>query len=135
DVEDRQVTSKRFATTPENPTGLRCALPAPPPSTAFARDSTPGVYTYPTAVNNLIRGNALVEIGPLGRSALGFVFAAVTSAATLTFPLLAAVPAYLAAALLWTFGAARLHLFAAGTAADRASTRGHRQPWCNGRLP
>src|SRR5215472_8481851 len=108
DVEDRQVTSKRFATTPENPTGLRCALPAPPPSTAFARDSTPGVYTHPTAVNNLIRGNALVEIGPLGRGAIAFVFAAITAAATLTFPLLAAVPAYLAAALLWTFGAAQI---------------------------
>jgi adenylate cyclase len=60
DVEDRQVTSKRFATSPENPTGLRCALPAPPPSTVYARDSTPGVYTHATAVNNLIRGDALV---------------------------------------------------------------------------
>src|SRR5262252_6981274 len=28
DVEDRQVTSKRFATSPENPTALRCALRA-----------------------------------------------------------------------------------------------------------
>src|SRR5947207_15982115 len=27
DVEDRQVTSKRFATAPENPVGPRCALP------------------------------------------------------------------------------------------------------------
>src|SRR6516225_193635 len=58
DVEDRQVTSKRFATSPENPTGLRCALLAPPPTTPFARDSTPGVYTHATAVNNLMRGDA-----------------------------------------------------------------------------
>src|SRR5262252_3871485 len=50
DVDDRQVTSKRFATSPENPTALRCALPAPPPTTVFARDSTPGVYTHATAV-------------------------------------------------------------------------------------
>ncbi len=28
DVEDRQVTSKRFATAPENPVGPRCALPS-----------------------------------------------------------------------------------------------------------
>ncbi|MGE5366422.1 MAG: CHASE2 domain-containing protein [Betaproteobacteria bacterium] len=105
DVEDRQVTSKRFATSPESPTGLRCALPAPPPSTAFARDSTPGVYTHATAVNNLLRGDALVELGTMGRGAIAFAFAAIIAAATLTLPLLAAVPAYLAAALVWTFGA------------------------------
>jgi adenylate cyclase len=105
DVEDRQVTSKRFATSPENPTGLRCALPAPPPSTVFARDSIPGVYTHATAVNNLIRGDALVELGAIGRGAIAFSFAAITAAATLLLPLFAAVPAFLAAASLWTFGA------------------------------
>ncbi|MFZ0146849.1 MAG: adenylate/guanylate cyclase domain-containing protein, partial [Xanthobacteraceae bacterium] len=105
DVEDGQVTSKRFATSPENPTGLRCALPAPPPSTIYARDSTPGAYTHATAVNNLIRGDALVELGAIGRGAIVFAFAAITAAATLTLPLFAAVPAYLAAAVLWTFGA------------------------------
>ena len=40
DVEDRQVTSKRFATAPENSTGPRCALPAPKAATFFTRDST-----------------------------------------------------------------------------------------------
>jgi adenylate cyclase len=105
DVEDRQVTSKRFATSPENPTGLRCALPAPPPSTVFARDSTPGVYTHATAINNLLRGDALVELGTVARGAIAFGFAAVVAAATLTLPLLAAVPAYLVAALAWGFGA------------------------------
>ena len=105
DVEDRQVTSKRFATSPENPTGLRCALPASPPTTVFARDSTPGVYTHATAVNNLMRGDALVELGAIGRDAIVFAFAAIVAAATLTLPLFAAVPAYLAAAVAWTFGA------------------------------
>jgi adenylate cyclase len=105
DVEDRQVTSKRFATSPENPTGLRCALPARPPSTVFARDSTPGVYTHATATNNLIRGDALIELGPIGRGAIAFVFAAIIAVTAMMLPLFAAVPAYLAAALLWTFGA------------------------------
>jgi len=105
DVEDRQVTSKRFATSPENPTARRCALPVPAPSTAFARDSTPGVYTHATAVNNLIRGDALVELGTIARGAIAFAFAAIVAAATLTLPLLAAAPAYLTAALLWTLGA------------------------------
>jgi class 3 adenylate cyclase len=105
DVEDRQVTSKRFATAPENPTGLRC-VPAPPrSSTVFARDSIAGVYTHATAVNNLIRGEALAEIGQLGRGVIAFAFAATTAAATLTLPLFAAVPAYLAATVLWTFAA------------------------------
>jgi class 3 adenylate cyclase len=105
DVEDRQVTSRRFATSPENPTGRRCAVPAPPPSTIFARDSTPGVYTHATAVNNLLRGDALVELGAIGRDAIVLAFAATVAAATLMLPLFAAVPAYLAAAVLWTFDA------------------------------
>jgi len=105
DVEDRQVTSQRFATSPENPTALRCALPAPPPTTVFARDSTPGVYTHATAVNNLMRGDALVELGAISRDAIVFAFAAIVAAATLTLPLFGAVPAYLAAAVAWTFGA------------------------------
>ena len=105
DVEDRQVTSKRFATTPENPSSVRCVLPQPPPSTVFARDSTPGVYTHATAVNNLMRGDALVEVGRLGRGAIALAFAAITAAATLILPLFAAVPAYLAAVLVWTVGA------------------------------
>ena len=105
DVEDRQVTSKRFATSPENPTSQRCALPVPPPSTVFSRDSTPGVYTHATAVNNLIRGDALVELGTIGLGAIAFAFAAIVAVATLTLPLLAAVLAYLAAAVLWTSGA------------------------------
>ena len=66
----RQVTSKRFATAPENNNGPRCALPPPPPSTVFARDSTPGVYTHATAVNNLIAGDALIELGQVGRGAI-----------------------------------------------------------------
>jgi class 3 adenylate cyclase/CHASE2 domain-containing sensor protein len=105
DVEDRQVTSKRFATTPENPNSSHCVLPQPPPSTVFARDSTPGVYTHATAVNNLLRGDALIEIGRLGGAAIAFVFAAIVAVATLTLPLFAAVPAYLAAAALWTVAA------------------------------
>jgi class 3 adenylate cyclase/CHASE2 domain-containing sensor protein len=105
DVEDRQITSKRFATTPENPNSPHCVLPQPPPSTIFARDSTPGVYTHATAVNNLIRGDALIEVGRVGAAAIAFAFAALTAAITLTVPLMAAVSAYLAAAVLWTVAA------------------------------
>jgi class 3 adenylate cyclase len=105
DVEDRQVTSKRFATAPENAFGPRCALPRPPPSTVFARDSTPGVYTHATAVNNLLQGDALIEFGQIGRGLISFALAALAAAAVLTLPLIAAVLAGLLSGATWTAGA------------------------------
>jgi class 3 adenylate cyclase len=105
DVEDRQVTSKRFATAPENAFAPRCALPRPPPSTVFARDSTPGVYTHATAVNNLLQGAALIEFGPIGRGLISFALAALAAAAVLTLPLIAAVLACLFLGAMWTAGA------------------------------
>ena len=105
DVEDRQVTSKRFATAPENPVGPRCALATPPPSTAFARDSIPGVYTHATAVNNLIRREALIELGAPGRGLISVALAGLAAAAILTLPLLPALFVAIAAAALWIAGA------------------------------
>jgi adenylate cyclase len=105
DVEDRQVTSKRFATAPENPAGPRCALLPPPPSTVFARDSIPGVYTHATAVNNLIRGDALIELGRLGRVVISIALAALTAGAVMALPLFGAVLVYVVAAGVWTSGA------------------------------
>jgi adenylate cyclase len=101
DVEDRQVTSKRFATAPENPVGPRCVLPTPPPSTAFVRDSIAGVYSHATAVNNLIRRDGLIELGSLGRGLISAALAALTAGAMLTLPLLAGVAAAVLAAVLW----------------------------------
>jgi class 3 adenylate cyclase len=105
DVEDRQVTSKRFATAPENPVGPRCALPAPPPSTVFARDSIPGVYTHATAVNNLIRGDALIELGRLGRVVISIALAMLTAGAVMALPLFSAALVYIVAVGVWTSGA------------------------------
>src|SRR5437588_1554242 len=105
DVEDRQVTSKRFATAPENPVGPRCALPAPPPSTVFVRDSIPGVYTHATAVNNLIRGDALIELSRLGRVVISIALAMLTAGAVMALPLFSAALVYIVAAGVWTSGA------------------------------
>jgi adenylate cyclase len=105
DVEDRQVTSKRFATAPENVSGPRCALAPPAPSTAFARDSTPGVYTHATAVNNLIAGDALIELGRFGHGLMSVALAVLMAAAMLTLPLLAGLVACAAVAGLWLAGA------------------------------
>lgn len=64
DVEDRRLTSKRLATTPD---GLnapdRCALqPIKLNRLDLARDSIPGVYIHATAINNLIDGTLLREL-------------------------------------------------------------------------
>src|SRR5258705_13469980 len=62
DIEDRKVTSKRFSTGLEGSNALRCALPKPGASAKFERDSIAGVYIHATAVNNLMRGDTLIEL-------------------------------------------------------------------------
>ena len=105
DVEDRQITSKRYATAPENTNGPRCALPTPPPSARFNRESIAGMYIHATAVNNLIDRDALTELSRSGRGLIGVGFAAVAAVAVLELPLVGAILAILAAAAVWTIGA------------------------------
>ncbi len=74
DVEDRKLTSKRLITAPDAPsTGVRCAHQ--PMSGLFrgdlVRDTIPGVYILATAVDNLLRRDALGEFSPLAET--GFV--------------------------------------------------------------
>jgi adenylate cyclase len=65
DAEDRRLTSKRFATAPEGERISRCTTETRPVTTSFRRSSIAGVYIHATAVNNLIRQNAAVELGRL----------------------------------------------------------------------
>jgi len=104
DVEDRQITSERFATEPDRFDGPRCALPAPPPN-AFARDSIPGVYIHATAVNNLIDRNALIEYGRLSNGVIAVALSAAAAITVVVLPLFAAIAACVAAAAVWTGGA------------------------------
>ncbi|MEN3286650.1 MAG: adenylate cyclase [Bradyrhizobium sp.] len=62
-LEDRLQTSKRFATRAEGARRPRCALPGRKTSAHFARSTIAGVYIHATAVNNLIRNDAVVELG------------------------------------------------------------------------
>ncbi len=101
EAEDRKVTSKRFATAPEKPTAERCALPAPP-TTDFTPRAIPGPYVHATAVNNLIRHDALVEAGPLESGAIAAGFAAAPAFAALLLPPVGAVAAFLMLAAAWT---------------------------------
>ena len=75
DIEDRKVTSKRFATGLERAWSTRCVLPKPSTAGQFRRNSIAGVYIHATAVNNLIRHDGIVEVGRSARALIGIVFA------------------------------------------------------------
>ena len=105
DVEDRKVTSKRFATAPEGASAVRCVLPAPAAGQKFTRDSIAGVYIHATAVNNLLRGDALTEVGRSGTGIISFALAALTATAALALGPAAAALAAFGIAAAWTAGA------------------------------
>jgi CHASE2 domain-containing sensor protein len=110
DVEDRKITSARFATAPEGARAARCALtmPAAPAAAVgqtFTRDSISGVYVQATAVNNLIRGDALVEFGRIGTGIASLMLAAFAVAAALVLGPTGAALSYLGMASAWGAGA------------------------------
>jgi class 3 adenylate cyclase/CHASE2 domain-containing sensor protein len=105
DVEDRKVTSKRYATAPEGASAVRCVLPAPAAGQKFTRDSIAGVYIHATAVNNLLRGDALTEVGRSGTGIISFALAALTATAALALGPAAAALAAFGIAVAWTAGA------------------------------
>lgn len=102
DVEDRKLTSKRFATGYEGATGPRCALPAPPPSTRIGRNSIPGVYVHATGVNNLLRRDAIAELGPITQSLIVIAFAAIAALTALALAPLAAALVFIVLVAAWT---------------------------------
>lgn len=63
DAEDRRLTSKRFASGREGARMPRCTAETKPVSVGFKRSSIAGVYIHATAVNNLIRQDAAIELG------------------------------------------------------------------------
>ncbi len=83
DVEDRKVSSNRLTTGTEASDAARCVLPRRAGTTGFARDSISGVYIHATAVNNLIRGDVLVEPGRLTSGLAIFALAAAAGLAAL----------------------------------------------------
>ena len=106
DAEDRKLTSKRFATAVEGTRSERCVLAAPPAAERFVRDSIAGVVVHATAVNNLIRRDALFEFGPAGSILAAVLFAALAAASALMLAPISAGLAYLGLAAAWTGGAA-----------------------------
>ena len=107
DVEDRKITSKRLATGPEGSRATRCVLP-PSGAEKFKRDSISGVYTHATAINNLIRHEALVETGPLGSGITALLLAAAAIGIGFLLAPVSAVFAYAALSVAWVSTATAL---------------------------
>ena len=105
DVEDRKIASKRFATAPEGARAERCALTTPAVGPTFIRDSIAGVYIHATAVNNLMRGDALTEFSRVGTGIASFMLAALAIAAALALGPTGAALSFLGIATIWTAGA------------------------------
>lgn len=105
DVEDRKITSKRFATAPEGAHAERCALANPSAGTKFARSSIAGVYVQATAVNNLLLGNGLTEFGRISTGFASFLLAALVVAATLALGPTVAALTFVGLAAIWIAGA------------------------------
>lgn len=94
-LEDRKLTSKRFATGVEGAHAPRCALPAASSEGQFRRTTLAGVYVHATAVNNLVQAEPVRELDRWQVAAIAIAFALLAAiAARLLGPTSAAL-AYL----------------------------------------
>lgn len=86
DVEDRKITSQRFATGSEGAwLAKRCLLPVMGGlyDQKIVRDSIPAAFIHATAVNNLIRQDALREFSPPLNAAIVLILTLAAAAATM----------------------------------------------------
>jgi serine phosphatase RsbU (regulator of sigma subunit) len=105
DVEDRKITSTRLTSAREGARAARCTQTAPAASQTFIRDSISGVYVQATAVNNLLRGDVLTEVGRIGTGVASLVLAALAVVAALALGPTAAALSFVGMAAIWTAGA------------------------------
>ncbi len=136
DIEDRKLSSNRLINRPDlEGAPAPCLDPDSEPARFADRSTVPGVYLHATAVNNLIRGEALELPGELTRLASPLPLAALGALFTLLLsPLRACLGLGVAAALwglaaIWLFrGAYVLPLIAPllGMALTSVATLGYR---------
>ena len=105
DVEDRKITTTRFTSEREGAPAARCTLTATASRQTFIRDSISGVFVQATAVNNLLRGDALTEFGRAGSGIVALVLAALAVATAATLGPIAAALSFVGLAAVWTVGA------------------------------
>lgn len=94
DAEDRRFTSKRFATGLEGARMPRCAGEGKPVMTSYRRTSIAGIYIHATAVNNLIRKDAAVELGRQATFGIAALIALLAAAGALIFAPVGAAAAF-----------------------------------------
>src|SRR5262249_16210067 len=94
DAEDRRFTSKRFATGLEGARAPRCAGEGKPVMTPFKRTSIAGIYIHATAINNLIRNDAAVELGKRATFGIAVLIALLAAAGALLFAPVGATAAF-----------------------------------------
>jgi adenylate cyclase len=99
--EDLKITSKRFATGSEGARAPRCTSSVPRANPALKGNWISGAYIHATAVNNLIRRDAIVEVGRVSRGAIGVAAAALTILVAFIFTPVGAALAYLIMNALW----------------------------------
>ena len=88
DVEDRKLTPKRFITVREDiGQTQRCSYPIMSGlyRDDLVRDTIPGVFVHATAINNLMRGDALREFDSWVPVAISFSVALLVAAVTMLF--------------------------------------------------
>jgi adenylate cyclase len=98
DVEDRRLTSKRFATGIEGARAQPCTADSPPAKANFARGSIAGIYVHATAVNNLMTRDAAIELGKWPTFLIALLVAALAATMAWWFSPLAATVLYAAVA-------------------------------------
>ena len=94
DGEDRRLTSKRFATGYEGVRAPRCAGDGEPVMAKFKRSSIAGIYIHATAVNDLIRNEAVVELSRLSIFLISALIAVIAATGALFFAPLGAALAF-----------------------------------------
>ncbi|TKW79191.1 MAG: CHASE2 domain-containing protein, partial [Bradyrhizobium icense] len=99
DAEDRRFTSKRFATGLEGARATRCTGDGKPILTSFKRSSIAGIYIHATAVNNLIRNDAAIELGKPVTFGISLLIAELAAAGALLFAPIGAAAAFLVLAI------------------------------------
>jgi adenylate cyclase len=104
DFEDRKLTSKRFANAPTKPQAERCTLSATP-GDLTAKDTIDGVYIHATAVNNLLRRDAVTELDLVHYWIAATAGAGVGAFCAYVLSPCAAVSAFFGVSLLWAAGA------------------------------
>ena len=108
DTDDRRTTSKRFATGLERAGAPRCAHAMAPAGGQVARRTIAGVYIHATAVNNLLRREAVREAGRGATTLLAGAGAALAGGSALLLAPAAALGAWLVLAAGYVAGAVLL---------------------------